>query len=185
MFDFLRFKEVKEDDIDPMLEELRAELLESDVSYAVTEKILDDIKASILGKKVKRGSDIEETVKETLKKSIYEVVGKGAEIDLIEAVRNGPKPYVIVFFGVNGVGKTTTIAKVAYAMKRAGLSPVIAAADTFRAAAQEQLEYHCQKLEVPLIKGKYGSDPASVAYSAISHAKKIGAHVVLVTQLEE
>nr|WP_229768171.1 signal recognition particle-docking protein FtsY [Sulfodiicoccus acidiphilus] len=180
MLDFLKYREVKEDELNQLLEELRTELLESDVSYTVTESLLNDLKTALMGRKLRRGTDVEEVVRTTLKKSIYEIVAQGAGLDLIEAVKVGPKPYVIVFFGINGVGKTTTIAKVAYMMKKAGLVPVVAAADTFRAAAQEQLEYHCKKLEVTLIKGKYGSDPASVAYSAITHAKKVGAQVVLV-----
>jgi len=159
---------------------LRTQLLESDVSYTVTQKILDDIKSTIVGKKVKRGEDIEQVVLKTLKKSISEILERNKGIDILEEVKKGQKPYVIVFFGVNGVGKTTTIAKVGYLLKSAGYKVLIAACDTFRAAAQEQLEYHAKKLSLEIVKGKYGSDPASVAFDAIQKAKNQGFDVVLI-----
>ncbi|AAY80783.1 signal recognition particle [Sulfolobus acidocaldarius DSM 639] len=100
---------------------------------------------------------------------------------MIEKIRSsGKKPFVIIFFGVNGVGKTTTIAKVVNMLKKNNLSTIIAASDTFRAAAQEQLAYHASKLEVQLIRGKYGADPASVAFDAISFAKSRNIDVVLI-----
>ncbi|BCU70804.1 signal recognition particle-docking protein FtsY [Stygiolobus caldivivus] len=180
-FDFLRYKTIKEEDITDLIEEFRYQLLEADVSYEVSEKILEDLKNSLVGKKVSRSEELEKIVLDSLKKSIEEILTKNRGFDLIEEIKQkGKKPYVIVFFGVNGVGKTTTIAKVAYMLKKQGLSSIIAASDTFRAAAQEQLAYHAQKLEVPLVKGKYGGDPAAVAFDAISSAKSRGIDVVLV-----
>jgi fused signal recognition particle receptor len=181
LFDFIKFRTIKEDDIRDLIEELREQLLEADVSYDVTEKILDDLKNSLVGKKVNRREDLEKLVTDSLKKSIEEILTKNQPVDLIEKIRqSNKKPFVIVFFGVNGVGKTTTIAKVAYLLKNNGLSVIISASDTFRAAAQEQLAYHASKLEVPLIRGKYGGDPASVAFDAINAAKSRGIDVVLI-----
>ncbi|QGR17079.1 signal recognition particle-docking protein FtsY [Sulfurisphaera ohwakuensis] len=180
-FDFIKYKTIKEEDIQDILEELRYQLLESDVSYEVTEKILDDLKNAIIGKKVTRSEDLEELVTNSLKKSIEEILTKNQRIDLIEEIRKrNKKPYVIVFFGVNGVGKTTTIAKVAYLLKKNKISCIISASDTFRAAAQEQLAYHASKLEIPIVKGKYGADPASVAFDAINSAKSRNIDVVLI-----
>ncbi|WP_048099431.1 signal recognition particle-docking protein FtsY [Candidatus Acidianus copahuensis] len=177
---FFKYKEIKEDDVSDIVEELRTELLESDISYDITEKILEDLKSSLIGKKISRREDIEELVKDSLKKSIKEILEKNnSYLDVMERVKI-KRPYVVMFFGVNGVGKTTTIAKFAYMLKKRGLKVIVAAADTFRAAAQEQLAIHCEKLEIPLVRGKYGGDPASVAFDAIQSAKSRGFDVVLI-----
>ncbi|MEJ2780676.1 signal recognition particle-docking protein FtsY [Stygiolobus sp. CP850M] len=180
-FDFLKYKTIKEDDIAELIEEFRYQLLEADVSYEVSEKILEDLKNSLVGKKVSRSEEIEKIITDSLKKSIEEILTKNRGFDLVKEIKSkGKKPYVIVFFGVNGVGKTTTIAKVAYMLKKNGISSIIAASDTFRAAAQEQLAYHAQKLEIPLVRGKYGGDPAAVAFDAINSAKSRNIDVVLI-----
>lgn len=180
-FSFFKYREIKEEDISDLIEELRIELLEDDVSLEVTDKILEDLKNTLVGQKVSRRENIEELIQESLKKSLREILRKNyRERDVIETIKSSKKPYVIVFFGVNGVGKTTTIAKFAMLLRKNGLSVIIAASDTFRAAAQEQLAYHATKLEVPLVKGKYGGDPASVAFDAIQSAKSRGIDVVLV-----
>lgn len=155
-------------------------MLESDVSYEVTEKILNDLKTNLIGKKVKRSEDLEEIVTNSLKKSIEEILTKNKLINIIEEIKKSSKPYVIIFFGINGVGKTTTIAKFAYLLKKNNISSIIAAADTFRAAAQEQLAIHAKNLEIPIIRAKYGADPAAVAYDAIQAAKSRSIDVVLI-----
>ncbi|WP_222703227.1 signal recognition particle-docking protein FtsY [Acidianus manzaensis] len=181
IFNIFRYKELKEDDINDIIEELRYELLESDVSLEVTDKILEDLKNALIGKKVSRSEDLENLVKESLKKSIKDILEKNKSIDdLIDTIKKSEKPYVIVFFGINGVGKTTTIAKFAYMLKEHGLKVIVSASDTFRAAAQEQLALHCEKLKIPLVKGKYGGDPASVAFDAIKSAKSRNIDVVLI-----
>ncbi|WCM38140.1 signal recognition particle-docking protein FtsY [Sulfolobus islandicus] len=180
IFDVFRYKEIKEKDIEDFVEELRYQLLESDVSFEVAEKILEDLKENIIGKKVRRSEDLERIVKDSLKKSITEIITKNKPMNVLEEIKKSTKPYIIIFFGINGVGKTTTIAKFAYMLKKNGLSCIISASDTFRAAAQEQLEIHARNLEIPLIKGKYGGDPASVAYDAIRAAKSRGIDVVLI-----
>ncbi len=146
----------------------------------MTEKILEDIKNAIIGKKIRRSEDLEQVLKDTLKKSITEILTKNENVDVLNMIRKSQRPFIIVFFGVNGVGKTTTIAKFIYMLKKNGLTCIVSASDTFRAAAQEQLSIHTQKLEVPMVKGKYGGDPAAVAYDAIQSAKSRAIDVVLI-----
>ena len=94
--------------------------------------------------------------------------------------RKTNEPYVIVFVGINGTGKTTSIAKVAKLLMKKGYSVVLACSDTYRAGSIEQLEEHAKRLGVRMIKHKYGADPAAVAYDAISHAKAHGINAVLI-----
>ncbi|MEM4911489.1 MAG: signal recognition particle-docking protein FtsY [Metallosphaera sp.] len=181
LFGFIRYKEIKEEDVSDLIDELRFELLEDDVSLEVTEKILEDLKRNLVGKKVSRKENLEQLIHESLKNSLKDILKKNyIEKDVVETIKTSKKPFVVMFFGVNGVGKTTTIAKFAMLLKKSGLSVIIAASDTFRAAAQEQLAVHASKLEVPLVKGKYGGDPASVAFDAIQSAKSRGIDAVLI-----
>ncbi|MGC9210252.1 MAG: signal recognition particle-docking protein FtsY [Acidilobus sp.] len=174
-------KEIKLDDVNDSLEELVMNLVEAGVAYDVAADIADAVRRSLVGSRVSRGTDIEGLVKEALISSITSVLGQPGPDIISEAKRkcSEGRPYVIAFFGVNGVGKTTTIAKVAKYFINNGVRPLIAASDTFRAGAQEQLRAHAERLGVPFVGGAYGSDPASVAYNAISVAQKRGACVVL------
>lgn len=134
-----------------------------------------------MGIKVNRFSNLEELVLEHIKKAIFDILKRGVfKEDFINLILRSPKPYVIVFLGVNGVGKTTTMAKIAYLLKQHGLSTVFVAADTFRAGAQEQLKIHAKKLGIPIIAGKYGADPAAVALDGVNFAKARNIDVVLV-----
>jgi fused signal recognition particle receptor len=135
------------------------------------------MKERLVDKKINR-SEIGTIVFEQLRSSLDEIL-TFETIDIFEKVKE-KKPYVIVFVGINGTGKTTTIAKLAHALKQKGLTPVLVAADTFRAAAIQQLEEHAKNLGVKLIKHDYGSDPAAVAFDGIKHAKEKGADVVLI-----
>ncbi|ADL19518.1 Probable signal recognition particle protein [Acidilobus saccharovorans 345-15] len=174
-------KELSEKDLETPLEELMINLVEADVAYDVAESIVMELRTKLIGSKVPRGINVEDYVLNSLKSYIATLFSNG--IDLVsEAKRkcSSGLPYVITFFGVNGVGKTTTIAKVAYMLKSSGLTPVIAAADTFRAGAQEQLRTHAERLGVAFIGGSYGADPASVAYNAINYAKNRRVCAVLI-----
>ncbi|MCE4619538.1 MAG: signal recognition particle-docking protein FtsY [Desulfurococcales archaeon] len=175
-------KEIKEEDLEPILEEIMIELIEADVAYEVAEDLVNTIKETLTGKRVPRGANVESIVRDALKRKLLEILDKPAPDIIAEAKarKPGQRPLVVVFLGVNGVGKTTTIAKLAYHLKKNGVVPVLAAADTFRAGAQEQLARHAERLGVPLITGSYGSDPAAVAHDAISHASSRGYRVVLV-----
>ncbi len=172
--DKIRYKELREEDIEELLEELLFKLIEADVAYDVAYSIVESVREKLVGLKVKRGEHIEEIVIETIKNKLLYILNIN-KLNIINYVKEicsrSKRPTVILFLGVNGVGKTTTIAKLAYLMKKSGLKLVLAASDTFRAGAQEQLEVHAKRIDVPIIKGVYGRDPASVAVDAINYAK--------------
>ncbi|MBS3105794.1 signal recognition particle-docking protein FtsY [Candidatus Woesearchaeota archaeon] len=159
--------------------ELEMALMENNVSVEVIEKIKNDLKEQLVEKPIKR-TKVEETIQETLKNSV-EKLFETSTIDLIEEIKNKKeKPYIIAFFGINGSGKTTSIAKLANMLKEEKISCVLAASDTFRAASIEQLQQHADKLGIKMIKHDYGSDPAAVAFDAIKHAKAKSIDVVLI-----
>ncbi|WP_297535359.1 signal recognition particle-docking protein FtsY [Thermococcus sp.] len=173
--------EIKEKDIEEALDELELELLEADVALETVEALREKIKEKLVGKKVRIGTNKGKLIEEALREAILEILTPEKKIDLLEMIRSKEeKPFVIVFVGFNGSGKTTTIAKLASWLKKNGLSVVIAASDTFRAGAIEQIEEHAKRVGVKVIKHDYGADPAAVAYDAIQHAKARGVDVVLV-----
>ncbi len=157
--------------------ELEVALLENNVAVEVIEKLKFDLKDALVDKPLPRGK-VEKVVTDTLRASLNEILGL-APIDIV-AKAKAKKPFVICFVGVNGSGKTTSIAKVANMFLSNKMSVVLAAADTFRAAAIDQLEQHGNKLGVKVIKQDYGSDPAAVAFDAIKHATAKGTDVVLI-----
>jgi fused signal recognition particle receptor len=156
--------------------ELEVTLLENNVAVEVIEKIKNDLKEDIVNNKVAR-SELDVKVIASLKKSILGLFNVD-KIDILKNIKS-KKPYVIVFIGINGVGKTTNLAKLAYLLKKNGLTCVVGACDTFRAAAIQQLEEHTINVGVKLIKHDYGSDPAAVAFDTIKHAESQNADVVL------
>jgi len=162
-------KKLNEEKLEDFLWDLEISLMEADVAVDVIEKIKDDVKKELVGKKVKLHANIGDIVETTLKKSIKEVLSKNFDFD--DFIKNSSRPTVIMFVGVNGTGKTTVIAKIAKYLKDRGYSVVLAAADTFRAGAIEQLDIHAKNLGVKIIKHKAGGDPAAVCYDAIQHAK--------------
>lgn len=180
--DVVTYKTLSEDDVAPILDELLIDLVEADVAYETAEKIVSSLREKLVGFMVRRGEDVEKVVRDSLRDALLSILSMDP-LDISELAKKAcarKKPLVILFLGVNGTGKTTTIAKVAWMLKRNGVTPVIAAADTFRAGAQEQLDSHAAKVGVPIVKGKYGADPASVAYDAVNYARARGFCVVLV-----
>lgn len=170
---------ISEEKLNEILEEVLFELVECDVAFPVAEKIVEKIRETYRKKPFKSKDE----VFEALRKIVLEILEQSKPYDLVEEVKRISKsgePAVIVFLGINGVGKTTTIAKIAKKMRDSGLKVVLAAADTYRAGAQEQIEFHAKKLGLPVIKHKYGSDPAAVAYDAINYAKSRMFNAVLV-----
>lgn len=168
---------IDEGKLDDLLWDLEIGLLESDVAYSVIESIKKDIKEEIRDVSFARYkvSDFVETV---LKNAISHVL-KTNDFDFNEFIEQSKKPVVIMFIGVNGTGKTLSIAKVANQLKKQGKTCVMAAGDTFRAGAIEQLTVHANNLGVKIIKHGSGSDPAAVAFDAIEHAKAKHKDVVL------
>ncbi|MGZ7118789.1 MAG: signal recognition particle-docking protein FtsY [Methanobacterium sp.] len=182
IFSFVTQKTISEKDIEDILFELEMSLLESDVALEVAEKIINSVKEDLIGRKIRRRSDVVEFTKEALRNAISQILGVETQ-DLEEMAKNARKtgePIKIMFVGVNGTGKTTTIAKIATFFVNKGYTPVIAASDTFRAGAIEQIGHHAENIGVKLIKHKKGADPAAVAYDAVEHAKAKGKEIVLI-----
>ncbi|MFW9900856.1 MAG: signal recognition particle-docking protein FtsY [Candidatus Thorarchaeota archaeon] len=174
-------KTLTEKKLDDAINDLRLLLLSNDVAMDTADEICKKIIESFKGEQIGRLTSTKNTLFETLKEIITEILTPEEEIDLVEEINNKQDdPYVIVFLGVNGTGKTTTIAKIAHFLKKKGFTAVAAAADTFRAAAIEQLSYHMDNVGIRVIKHEYKSDPASVAYDAIDHARAKDINVVLV-----
>lgn len=159
--------------------ELELALMENNVAVEVIEKIKRDLKEQLVEKPIRR-TKVEDTIQDTLRSSIGSLF-ESSNFNLTEEIKNkAEKPYVIAFFGINGSGKTTSIAKIASMLKERNISCVLAAGDTFRAASIEQLQLHADKIGVKLIKHTYGSDPAAVAFDAIKHAKSKDVDAVLI-----
>ncbi len=174
-----RGKRIKEKDLEDLLWKLEIALLEADVAQEVATCIIEDVKENLLSVRLRRGARLDEAVEIALKDAIKKVL-TAASLDFDQFIKTAEKPVVVMFVGVNGSGKTTAIAKIAYRIQKMGMSCVIAAGDTFRAGAIEQLQKHANNLGVRLIKHKQGSDPAAVAYDAIQHARARGRDVVLI-----
>ena len=162
---------------DDVLDNLEEVFVTSDVGVATTLKILDRIQARVARDKYVGTGELNSMLCEEITKMLVDNDNANRE-DF--TVADDKKPYVIMVVGVNGVGKTTTIGKLAHQFKKAGNKVVLGAADTYRAAADEQLEIWGQRVGVPVIKHKMGTDPASVAYDAVSSAKAQGADVVII-----
>ncbi len=170
-------KIISEEKLDDLLWELEIGLLESDVAYSVIESIKKDIKEEIKNISIER-KRIGEVVEEVLRNAISHVL-KSNDFDFFEFIKDKEKPIVIMFIGVNGSGKTLSIAKVATMLKNKGISSVMAAGDTFRAGAIEQLGIHADNVGCKIVKHGPGADPAAVAYDAIEHAKAKHKDIVL------
>lgn len=168
---------ISEEKLEELLWDLEVGLLESDVAYSVIESMKRDIKEELRYVSIDR-SNVGESVEKVLKNSIAHVL-QSSELDFKEFIDKRKKPVVIMFVGVNGSGKTLTIGKIATMLKKIGKSCVMAAGDTFRAGAIEQLEIHANNVGVKIVKHGPSADPAAVAFDAIEHAKAKHKDVVL------
>ncbi len=194
MFDRLRkaiegFKEsvttrtLSEEDLKDTLNNFEVALLESEVALEAVEFVEASIRKELVGKKVERGSDLEKMVDSALKSALLQLFPAGAPLDLEEKIREkkaSKEPYIIVFLGINGTGKTTSIAKLARRLTGEGFKVILAAADTYRAGAIEQLETHASRLGLKSIHQRYGADPAAVARDSVLFARQHSYDVVLV-----
>jgi fused signal recognition particle receptor len=156
--------------------------MESDVATEVIDSIKSDLKKKLIGTKVNK-KEIEKFVKQSLIQSISSLFDSVEKIDLLSKItskKNSSEPYIIMFVGINGTGKTTTLAKFAYLLQKSKFSVVVAAADTFRAGAIEQLKEHTSRLNLKIVAQNYGSDPAAVARDAVLYAKSHKIDCVLV-----
>ncbi|MEM3712015.1 MAG: signal recognition particle-docking protein FtsY [Thermoproteota archaeon] len=167
-------------ELEKVLDEYGLRLISCDVAFPFVEELKNKLAEALEGQRAPLfdKSAVKRIVEKEIEKFLLETLGSG--FDLIEEAKNSPKPFKLLFVGVNGVGKTTTIAKVAYMFKKAGLSVILACSDTFRAGAVEQLSQHAKSLGLPIIFKDYGSDPASVGFEAVSYALSRGVETVLV-----
>ncbi len=182
MFSFITAKTISEKHLEDILWELEMGLLEGDVAMEVASAVVDSVKDDLVGRKIKRSNDITEYTYNALRNAVAEIIdipGKSMT-EMIEAKKAQGAPNEVKFVGINGTGKTTTIGKLANYYLKKGYTPVIAAADTFRAGAIEQVNYHADNVGVKLIKHQKGSDPAAVAFDAVEHAKAQGKELVLI-----
>ncbi len=175
-------KELKEKNIEDILFELEISLIESDVAMEVIDAIKSNLKEKLIGIKVEK-NEIENFVKQSLIQSISKLFEDAGTIDLlgnISSKKDSTEPYIILFVGINGTGKTTTLAKIANLLQKSKFSLVVAASDTFRAGAIEQLKEHTNRLNLKLVAQNYGSDPAAVARDAVLYAKSHKIDCVLI-----
>jgi fused signal recognition particle receptor len=181
--------EINEKNIRKAIREFELLLISNDVSLKVAKKISSKLTTEMLGKRAKRFSDLSKMIPVFAKPIILEIISPIKPLNLVEVLKNHQnisiqtnikRPLVFLFLGINGTGKTTSIAKISYLVKKEGFRVVLAASDTFRSGAQEQLKIHADRIGVKLIQGKYGSDSAAVAYDAIAHAKAKYADVVMI-----
>jgi len=184
---------ITEEDFNELFESLETILLENNVALEVVDYLRENLKKELINLEVNK-NEIEKIIKQALKISIESLFSKN--INFLEKIKEkarvsvetqnqlqsggSSEPFVIVFFGANGSGKTTTLAKISNFLKQKNISSILAAADTFRAASIEQLSKHGEKLGVKVIKQDYGSDPAAVAYDACEYAKAKKIKVVLI-----
>lgn len=159
-----------------LLEELEASLLGADLGARVVDRLIRRVNEEARGE----AASSSQGVQNVLSRALYDVLKQVAGPSLLELIDRGPRPFVVLAVGVNGVGKTTTIAKMARRLAQVGRRPLLVAGDTFRAAAIEQLQVWADRLEVPIVRQRHGADPASVAFDGIAAAKARGTDVVLI-----
>ncbi len=175
--------ELKSENLNPLLSDFKLNLAENDVAFPVADKVCDELEKRLTGVQIKRLEDRKKIIEDNLRQVLLEVMLTEKKIDILakaEEKRSKKEPLVLLFVGINGTGKTTTIAKVAEFFKDKKYSVVLAGSDTYRAGSIEQLEEHARRLNLKMIKHQYGADPAAVAYDAISHAKAHGIGIVLI-----
>ena len=159
--------------LDPeVLEEVEASLLGADVGVRTVDRLIERLRATA-------GGDPRESIHE-LKRAIADILASVESKPIDELIRTGPKPFVILAVGVNGVGKTTSMAKLAARLRKQGLTPLLVAADTFRAAAIEQLEAWGTRIGADVIKHRQGADPSAVVFDGLAAAKARGVDVMLI-----
>ncbi|MEC8913849.1 MAG: AAA family ATPase, partial [Candidatus Thermoplasmatota archaeon] len=168
--------------LDQLLEELEEELLTSDMAQSAVEEVIQTLKATLIGSRISTTKKIEVVVEEALRNTLLRLLESGYwDFDkTVGSFLEEDSPVVIMVVGVNGTGKTTTTAKMANRLSQSGHSVVLAAADTFRAGAIDQLATHAERLDVRCIRSQRGGDAAAVARDAVDSAKARGEDVVII-----
>lgn len=177
-------KELTEKELNNVLSELEIALLQSDIAQEVIDVIVTKLKSELIGTKLEKEQNAANIVQIKFRNAIVEMFSGSGEVDLIKKIREKKDkrggPFIVVFLGINGTGKTTTVAKVAHFLRKHNISVVLAAGDTHRAGAIEQISLHAEKLSLKVITQRYGADPSAVGRDAIDYAKKHHIDVVLV-----
>jgi fused signal recognition particle receptor len=177
-------KEITEKVLDQTLMDLQLELLESDVAQEVVDDLAGRLKKELLGLKLEKGQEPGQVIEARLKEAVAGIFAKAGRLDLVEKIKEKKEarrgPFVIVFLGINGTGKTTTVAKMGNLLRKSGISVVVAAGDTHRAGAIEQLTQHAERLSLKVIAQRYGADPSAVGRDAVDYAKKHYVDAVLI-----
>jgi fused signal recognition particle receptor len=168
---------VSEKDLSDALSDLEITLLESDVALPATDAIIAHVRTGLVGRHRKIGESVDSLVVAALKTALLEVLGSG--FDLTGYIRGHDKPVKILFTGVNGTGKTTTVAKIGYHLKKQGFTVVIGAGDTYRAGAIEQIGVHAERLGIKIIQHQEGADPSAVLFDTVQYAQSHKIDVVL------
>jgi fused signal recognition particle receptor len=168
---------VSEKDMADALDELEVVLLESDVALPATDAIIGHVRKGLVGKHRKIGESVDNLVVSALRAALLDVLGSG--FDLTGYIRDHQKPVKILFTGVNGTGKTTTVAKIGAYLRKQGMTVVIGAGDTYRAGAIEQISVHAERLGIKVIQHKEGADPSAVLFDTVQYATSHKIDVVL------
>ena len=174
-------KQISEKELDKVMEDLTRELLESEIPFDLVEQISKNIKKQMIDKKFARSDEFKEIIKSEFTRTIKEIFQKVEDVDLIQLINSKEsKPFKILIVGINGSGKTTTVAKIGHLLKENNISSAIVAGDTFRSGAIEQIKEHADRLELKLISQKYGSDPAAVARDGVEYSKTHNIDAVII-----
>jgi len=176
-------KELSDQDISKILDEFLLALVENNVAYSVAKQICDNLHEKLKATQFRRFTDSTQPAKEVLREVLLELLkGSGEEsfYNVLNECKNAHKPAIILFVGVNGTGKTSSIAKVGHLLLRKGFSVIVAAADTYRTGSIEQIEEHARRIGIKTIKHDYGADAAAVAFDAVNYAIAHGTNVVLI-----
>jgi fused signal recognition particle receptor len=177
-------KELTEKDINNIFSDLELDLLQSDIAQEVIDHLFVKLKSDLVGMKLEKEQNAEDIISTNFRNAIVELFLTAGEIDLLQKIKEKKEkkigPFVIAFLGINGTGKTTTVAKVAHLLHKNNISVVLAAGDTHRAGAIEQLSQHADRLSLKVVAQRYGADPSAVGRDAIDYAKKHYIDAVLV-----
>lgn len=177
-------REITEKVLDYTLLDLQIALLESDVAQEVVDDLSAKLKKDLLGLKLEKGKGAGQIIEAKLQEAVAGIFARAGRLDLVGQIRAKKEakkgPYVIVFLGINGTGKTTTVAKMGNLLRKNGISLVVAAGDTHRAGAIEQLTQHAERLSLKVIAQRYGADPSAVGRDAVDYARKHYVDAVLI-----
>ncbi len=182
-YDRIAKTELKGKDLDNVLDEFQLSLIENDVAVSAADFIGNELREKLKDVQFARLTDPRTRVKVILQEVLLSLLRRAGQLDifaLIDKKKSIGEPAVLVFIGINGTGKTTSVAKLAYVLQKKGRTVILAASDTYRSGSIEQLEEHARRIGVRVIKHQYGADPAAVAFDAVNYAKAHRINAVLI-----